>query len=208
MSRRDPQLTLAQIRDAAEKARALCANHTLDSLLADWTATAALERCIEIVGEGVRRLPPELKQQRDDIPWKDIAGTRDRLIHGYDLVDHRVLLHRRVVGRLRFSPIPGCGRGSADIGRVERGQVLDVPGPKARSGEKCRLESAAMLTAILRRVLLVIPNIVLLTALLFWSVFSLLGTPVEMMLGRDADPATIEALNARYGFDRPVYEST
>ena len=34
-----------------------------------------------------------------------------------------------------------------------------------------------MLTAIVRRVLLVIPNIVLLTALLFWSVFSLLGTP-------------------------------
>ena len=63
-----------------------------------------------------------------------------------------------------------------------------------------------MLTAIVRRALLVIPNIVLLTALLFWSVFSLLGTPVEMMLGRDADPATIEALNARYGFDRPVYE--
>ena len=63
-----------------------------------------------------------------------------------------------------------------------------------------------MLTAILRRVLLVIPNIVLLTALLFWSVFSLLGTPVEMMLGRDADPATIEALEARYGFDRPVHE--
>ena len=63
-----------------------------------------------------------------------------------------------------------------------------------------------MLTAILRRVLLVIPNVVLLTALLFWSVFSLLGTPVEMMLGRDADPATIEALNARYGFDRPVHE--
>ena len=86
MSRRDPQLTLAQIRDAAEKTRALCATHTLDSLLADWTATAALERCIEIVVEGVRRLPPELKQQRDDIPWKDIAGTRDRLIHGYDLV--------------------------------------------------------------------------------------------------------------------------
>ena len=63
-----------------------------------------------------------------------------------------------------------------------------------------------MLTAIVRRVLLVIPNIVLLTALLFWSVFSLLGTPVEMMLGRDADPATIAALNTQYGFDRPVHE--
>ena len=63
-----------------------------------------------------------------------------------------------------------------------------------------------MLTAVVRRVLLVIPNIILLTALLFWSVFSLLGTPVTMMLGRDADPATIAALNARYGFDRPVHE--
>ena len=83
MSRRDPRITLAQIRDAAEKARTLCAAHTLDSLLADWKATAALERCIEIVGEGVRRLPSELKQRRDDIPWNDITGTRDHLIHGY-----------------------------------------------------------------------------------------------------------------------------
>ena len=91
MSRRDPRITLAQIRDAAEKARELCAAQTLDSLLADWKSMAALERCIEIVGEGVRRLPDELKQRRGDIPWKDIAGTRDHLIHGYDLIDHRVL---------------------------------------------------------------------------------------------------------------------
>ena len=91
MSRRDPRITLAQIRDAAEKVRTLCASHTLDSLLADWQATAALERCIEIVGEGVRRLPDEMKCRRTDIPWKEIAGTRDRLIHGYDVIDHRVL---------------------------------------------------------------------------------------------------------------------
>lgn len=35
MSRRDPRITLAQIRDAADKARSLCAAYTLDSLLAD-----------------------------------------------------------------------------------------------------------------------------------------------------------------------------
>lgn len=91
MSRRDPRITLAQIRDAAEKARALCAGSTLESLLADWKATAALERLIEIVGEGVKRLPDDLKQGHPEIPWKEIAGTRDRLIHGYDLIDHRVL---------------------------------------------------------------------------------------------------------------------
>jgi len=91
MSRRDPRITLAQIRDAAQKARELCAEHTLESLLADWRATAALERFIEVAGEGVRRLPDDLKQRRADIPWKDIAGTRDHLIHGYDIIDHRIL---------------------------------------------------------------------------------------------------------------------
>ena len=91
MTRRDPRTTLAQIRDAAEKAQALCADHTLVSLLADWRATAALERLLEIIGEGVKRLPDELKQRRPDIPWKEIAGTRDHLIHGYDLVEHEVL---------------------------------------------------------------------------------------------------------------------
>jgi len=91
MSRRDPRLTLAQIREAAERALLLCASQSLEELLVDWKATAALERCIEIVGEGVRRLPDDIKQRRTDIPWKEIAGTRDRLIHGYDLVDHRVL---------------------------------------------------------------------------------------------------------------------
>jgi uncharacterized protein with HEPN domain len=91
MTRRDPRITLAQIRDAAHKAAALCREHTLESLLADWKATAALERFIEVVGEGVKRLPKDIKQQHPDIPWREIAGTRDHLIHGYDIVDHQVL---------------------------------------------------------------------------------------------------------------------
>ncbi len=91
MTRRDPRITLAQIRDAARKATALCGEHTLESLLADWKGTAALERFIEVIGEGVKRLPDELKKQHPNIPWKEIAGTRDHLIHGYDIVDHHVL---------------------------------------------------------------------------------------------------------------------
>lgn len=63
-----------------------------------------------------------------------------------------------------------------------------------------------MLTYIIRRVLLIIPNIILLTVLLFWGVSALLGSPAGMMLGEDASPAAIAELNARYGFDRPIYE--
>ena len=82
---------MRQMRDAALRAREICDGKTLDSLLKDWQATAALERFIEIVGEGVKRLPVELRERYPAVPWKDIAGTRDHLSHGYDDVDYQVL---------------------------------------------------------------------------------------------------------------------
>jgi len=80
MSRHDSKVTLLQIQDAALKAQEICSEHaSLESLLEDWKATAALERFIEIIGEAVKRLPLELRGEHPDIPWKEIAGTRDRL---------------------------------------------------------------------------------------------------------------------------------
>jgi len=62
-----------------------------------------------------------------------------------------------------------------------------------------------MLTVTVRRLLLAIPTLVALTALLFFSVTKILGSPASMMLGEDASPSAIAELNARYGFDRPAY---
>jgi uncharacterized protein with HEPN domain len=39
---------------------------------------------LEIIGEAVKRLPEELCQRYPDIPWKGMAGMRDRIINGYD----------------------------------------------------------------------------------------------------------------------------
>jgi peptide/nickel transport system permease protein len=61
-----------------------------------------------------------------------------------------------------------------------------------------------MLVVFVRRLLLGIPTILALTALLFFSVSGVLGTPATMMLGEEASPAAIAELNARYGFDRPL----
>lgn len=63
-----------------------------------------------------------------------------------------------------------------------------------------------MLPFIIRRSLLIIPNVILLTALLFWGVTALLGSPAAMMLGEDASPEALAELNANYGFDRPIYD--
>lgn len=91
MSAHDPAATLRQIQDAARRLQLIVAGKTLEQLLADWQATAALERFLEIVGEGVKRLPLEIRSRYPAVPWKEIAGTRDRLSHGYDDVDHQVL---------------------------------------------------------------------------------------------------------------------
>lgn len=63
-----------------------------------------------------------------------------------------------------------------------------------------------MLNYILRRVFLLIPNVILLTLLLFYGVTGLLGNPAAMMLGEDASPEALAELSQQYGFDRPFHE--
>lgn len=42
---------------------------------------------IAVIGEAVKRLSVATRGEHPEVPWRDIAGMRDRLIHGYDSVD-------------------------------------------------------------------------------------------------------------------------
>jgi uncharacterized protein with HEPN domain len=60
-------------------------------LTADWRDALAFERVLEVLGEAVKRLPEALRQQYPEVPWRLIAGMRDKISHGYDSVDYQML---------------------------------------------------------------------------------------------------------------------
>jgi uncharacterized protein with HEPN domain len=103
MSRRDPKVTLRQVAEHAQHAQEICAQNTLAGMLTDWQKRAAFERVMEILGEAVKRLPPELTARYPAVDWRGIAGMRDRVSHGYDAIDYGLLwqsVEMRVPGLL------------------------------------------------------------------------------------------------------------
>ena len=57
------------------------------SFMSDRKTQSAVVRQIEIIGEAVKQLSPALTGSEPTVPWRQIAGTRDRLIHAYFNVD-------------------------------------------------------------------------------------------------------------------------
>ncbi|MCD6364995.1 MAG: DUF86 domain-containing protein [Planctomycetes bacterium] len=51
----------------------------------------ALTRLVEIVGEAANRISEATRQKNREIPWPQIIGMRNRLVHGYDVVDFDLL---------------------------------------------------------------------------------------------------------------------
>lgn len=85
MNERD-RLYLAHVAAAIDAARSFTADGR-DAFMADLKTQSAVIRQIEVIGEAVKRLSDETKDFEPTVPWRLIAGTRDRLIHGYFQVD-------------------------------------------------------------------------------------------------------------------------
>jgi uncharacterized protein with HEPN domain len=77
--------------DGMNKAEALLEGICYTKFENDFRINFAVVRALEIIGEAAKRLPDDLRQRYPDIPWKGMAGMRDRIIHGYDNVDLQIV---------------------------------------------------------------------------------------------------------------------
>ncbi|MDY6773995.1 MAG: DUF86 domain-containing protein [Candidatus Nanohaloarchaea archaeon] len=84
---KDDTVYLKHIRDAIERIEEYTEGLTEEEFKEDRLVQDGVVRQIEIIGEAAKQLSGGAKDELDDVPWEDVAGMRDKLIHGYFGVD-------------------------------------------------------------------------------------------------------------------------
>lgn len=91
MTRRDPLHSYRDMLSYAQEAVALTKGKQRSDVDTDRLLNLALVRLLEVIGEAANRISVKEQQQHPEIPWPQIVGLRNRLIHGYDVVDFDIL---------------------------------------------------------------------------------------------------------------------
>jgi uncharacterized protein with HEPN domain len=88
---RESRLLLSDILLAAEDIRDFTKGMSQNIFLADEKTRSAVLYKFAVMGEATKRLPEAIRAQHPDVPWRSIAGLRDKVIHGYIGVDYALL---------------------------------------------------------------------------------------------------------------------
>ena len=81
------RIRIQHMLDAAREAMAFANGRTVDDLRTDRMLLLALVKEIEILGEAATQISEDFRLSRPDIPWAEIRGMRNRLIHAYSDVN-------------------------------------------------------------------------------------------------------------------------
>lgn len=74
---------MQDIYTAMEAAEDFVNDCTFEEFTEDIKTQYAVIRALEIIGEAAKNIPEETRQDYPSVPWKDLAGIRDKLIHSY-----------------------------------------------------------------------------------------------------------------------------
>lgn len=85
--KKDDFVYLRHILDAISRIEQYVQGVRYEDFMDDHLVQDGVIRQIEIMGEATKRLSKEIRERHSEMPWKDLAGMRDKLIHHYFGVD-------------------------------------------------------------------------------------------------------------------------
>lgn len=86
-----PHDYLRHILDECDFLLDCAAGVTAEGFLADKTLRRAFQRSLEVIGEASKQLSGDFRSTHPELPWREMAAMRDRLIHGYFGVDDAIV---------------------------------------------------------------------------------------------------------------------
>jgi uncharacterized protein with HEPN domain len=87
----EDEVLLRDMLDYARRTAEAVAGRRRADLDRDPILAAALERFIEVIGEAARKVSTGTRESADEIPWQQVIGMRNRLVHGYASVDYNIV---------------------------------------------------------------------------------------------------------------------
>jgi uncharacterized protein with HEPN domain len=88
---RDPILYLENILEEIQKIETFVEEMTYEIFSWDQKTQYAVVRALEIIGEAAKKIPDHIRTTYPAVPWRSMAGMRDKLIHDYTGVDWEVV---------------------------------------------------------------------------------------------------------------------
>ena len=102
---RNYRLYLKDIFEAMSAAQVFVEGIDFEAFAGDDKTASAIVRKLEIIGEAAKNVPETIRQKYPQVPWRDMAGMRDRIIHAYFAVDYVVVWDTLKVDIPHLQPI-------------------------------------------------------------------------------------------------------